>query len=169
MHLAFVTNNAARPPKVVGEHLRGLGVDAHEEDVVTSSQAAARLLSTQLPAGSKVFLIGGPGLEEALRERGLEPVTDPEDDDITAVVQGYGPDMPWKRVVQGAVLVRSGLPWVASNTDLTLPTAHGIGPGNGALVELVERFSGREAQVAGKPRAPLFEETLARVGGTRPL
>ena len=49
MHLAFVTNNAARPPGAVGEHLRELGVDAHDEDVVTSAQAAARLLAEQLP------------------------------------------------------------------------------------------------------------------------
>ena len=107
MHLAFVTNNAARPPATVGEHLRELGVDAHDEDVVTSAQAAARLLAGQLPEGSKVFLIGGQGLDEALRERGLEPVTEPSDE-VAAVVQGYGPDMPWKRVVQGAILVRVG-------------------------------------------------------------
>jgi glycerol 3-phosphatase-2 len=168
MHLAFVTNNAARPPAEVATQLRGFGVDAQDEDVVTSSQAAARLLSTQLDASSKVFLIGGAGLEQALRERGLEPVTDPEDD-VAAVVQGYGPDMPWKRVVQGAVLVKAGLPWVASNTDMTLPTAHGVGPGNGALVDLVARFSGRDPQVAGKPMRPLFEETMTRVGGKHPL
>ena len=116
MHLAFVTNNAARPPAVVGEHLRELGVEAHDEDVVTSAQAAARLLAGQLAPGSKVFLIGGEGLDEALRERGLEPVTEPSDD-VAAVVQGYGPDMPWKQVVQGAILVRSGCPgWPATST-----------------------------------------------------
>ena len=58
---------------------------------------------------------------------------------------------------------------MATNTDLTIPTASGEAPGNGALVGLVARFSGREPQVAGKPKSPLFEETLARVGGTRPL
>ncbi len=168
MHLAFVTNNAARPPEEIAAQLREFGVDAHDEDVVTSSQAAARLLSTQLAPGSKVYLIGGPGLEQALRERELEPVTEPEGD-VAAVAQGYGPDMPWKRVVRGAVLLKQGLPWVASNTDMTFPTANGVGPGNGALVELLSRFSGREPQVAGKPKAPLFEETLTRVGGQHPL
>ena len=168
MHLAFVTNNAARPPEEVGEHLRELGVDAHDEDVVTSAQAAARLLSTQLEPGSKVFVIGGPGLEEALRERGLKPVTEPSDD-VAAVAQGYGPEMPWRRVVQGAILVRSGLPWVASNTDMSIPTATGVGPGNGTLVRLVAEFAEREPEVAGKPMEPLFEETIIRVGGRLPL
>jgi glycerol 3-phosphatase-2 len=168
MHLAFVTNNAARPPHAVGEHLRELGVDAHDEDVVTSAQAAARLLAGQLAAGSTVFLLGGPGLVEALEERDLVPVTRPGEG-IAAVVQGYGPDMPWKQVMQGAMLVRSGLPWVATNTDMTIPTATGVGPGNGALVKLIAEFADREPQVAGKPQAPLFEETLERVGGERPL
>ncbi len=168
MHLAFITNNAARPPGTVGEHLRELGVDAHDEDVVTSAQAAARLLAKQVPAGSKVFLLGGPGLDEALRERDLEPVTEPSDD-VVAVAQGYGPEMPWKRVVQGAILVRAGLPWVASNTDMTIPTQTGVGPGNGTLVRLVAEYADREPQVAGKPMRPLFDETIMRVGGDHPL
>ena len=168
MHLAFVTNNAARTPDTIGDHLRELGIQAHDEDVVTSAQAAARLLSRQLEPDSAVFLLGGAGLDLAVRERGLRPVTEPSDD-VAAIVQGYGPDMPWKRVVQGAILVRSGLPWVVSNTDLTIPIAGGIGPGNGALVRLVADFAEREPEVAGKPQSPLFEETITRVGGSRPL
>lgn len=168
MHLAFITNNAARTPAMVGAHLRELGIPADDDDVVTSAQAAARLVAAQVPSGAHVFVIGGPGLEQALEELGLVPVTDPTDDPV-AVVQGYGPDMPWRQVVQGAILVRQGLPWVASNMDLTIPIAGGIGPGNGTLVELVARYAEREPQVAGKPARPLFEETLLRVGGSRPL
>ena len=168
MHLAFVTNNAARPPSVVGDHLRELGIDASDEDVVTSAQAAARLMAVQLPEGSRVFLVGGEGLDLALRERGLQPVTSGTDD-VAGVVQGYGPDMPWKQIMQGATLVRSGLPWVASNTDMTIPTPSGVAPGNGAAVRMVAEFADREPQVAGKPERPLFEETLTRVGGERPL
>jgi glycerol 3-phosphatase-2 len=168
MHLAFVTNNAARTPDTVGDHLRRLGVDAHDEDVVTSAQAAARLLAGDLEPGSKVFLIGGEGLDQALRERGLQPVTEPGED-VVGVAQGYGPDMPWSRVVAGAILVRDGLPWVVSNTDMTIPTAAGIGPGNGTLVDLVARYAERKPRVAGKPERALFEETITRVGGERPL
>lgn len=167
MRLAFVTNNAARPPAQVGDHLRRLGVEAADEDVVTSAQAAAGLLAQRLPGGSRVYLIGGEGLRLALIERGLEPVT--ELDGASAVAQGYGPDMPWRQVVRGALLVARGVPWVASNTDMSIPTAEGIGPGNGALVRLVGDFAGRTPEVAGKPETPLYEETLRRVGGERPL
>ncbi len=168
MHLAFVTNNAARPPEAVAKHLRELGVTADASDVVTSAQAAARLLAVELNPAARVFVIGGEGLEVALREQGLEPVSRPEDDP-EAVISGYAPDLPWGRVVQGSILVRSGLPWVASNTDLTIPTAHGTGPGNGVLVGVVASFAERDPVVAGKPQRPLFDETLLRVGGDRPL
>lgn len=168
MHLAYVTNNASRPPHVVAEHLRELGIEVADEDVVTSAQAAARLLADRLEPGSAVFVIGGPGLFEALTERGLRPVQAIEDDPV-AVVSGFARELRWGTVVDGAILVRRGLPWVASNTDLSVPTPHGPGPGNGRLVDTVARFAERTPVVAGKPRPPLFEETLRRVGGSHPL
>lgn len=171
MTLAFVTNNASRSPEHVASHLSDLGIPADPSDVVTSAQAAARLMAEAVPPGAQVYVIGGPGLEDALRERGLVPVTELGDqtDSIAGVVQGYGPDMPWRQVIGGALLVREGRPWVASNADLTVPTAFGPGPGNGTLVKLVAEYAGRTPQVAGKPQPPLFQETLARVGGDRPL
>jgi glycerol-1-phosphatase len=168
MHLAYVTNNASRPPGVVARHLRELGLTVADHDVVTSAQAAARVLAESLPRGAKVFVIGGTGLFEALTDLGLEPVQD-IDADPDAVVSGYHPDLLWKIVIDGAILVRRGLPWVASNTDLTVPTPHGRGPGNGVLVEAVARYAGRQPVVAGKPQPPLFEETLRRCGGSHPL
>ncbi len=168
MRVAFATNNAARPPGVVAGHLRELGIEAADTDVVTSAQAAARLLSERLPAGSSVYVIGGAGLHAALDERGLRPVTDPGDG-VVAVVQGYGPQMPWRQVIDGAILVRSGLPWIATNADATVPTPHGPGPGNGALVDLVARFADRAPDIAGKPQPGLFAETRRRAGGSRPL
>ncbi len=168
MHLAYVTNNAARTPDRVAAHLRRLGIDVEDTDVVTSAQAAARLLADQLPAGAAVFVIGGAGLEAALTERGLRPVQS-RDEQPAAVVSGFHPDLRWSTVIAGAILVREGLPWVASNTDLTVPTPAGPGPGNGALVGVVARFAERTPVIAGKPEAPLFEETLRRVGGSHPL
>jgi len=43
-HIAFITNNASRTPQQVSDHLNELGVSADARDVVTSAQAAARLL-----------------------------------------------------------------------------------------------------------------------------
>ncbi|MEW1616365.1 MULTISPECIES: HAD-IIA family hydrolase [unclassified Streptomyces] len=169
MHLAYVTNNALRPPDAVAEHLTELGVPAGAADVITSAQAVARLMADQLPAGSRVLVVGGEGLRVALRERGLVPV-ESADDDPAAVVQGYGgPDLAWGRFAEASYAVARGLPWYASNTDLTIPGARGIAPGNGAAVEVVRIATGAEPQVAGKPLPPMHRETVLRTGAKRPL
>ncbi|MGW7671417.1 HAD hydrolase-like protein [Streptomyces sp. NPDC054775] len=169
MHLAYVTNNALRTPDAVAGHLTELGIPTKAPDVITSAQAVARLIGEQLPAGSRVLVVGGEGLRVALRERGLEPV-ESADDDPAAVVQGYGgPDLPWGRFAEACYAIARGLPWFASNTDLTIPSARGIAPGNGAAVEVVRIATGAEPQVAGKPLPPMHRETILRTGAERPL
>ena len=121
MHLAYVTNNALRTPDAVAEHLTELGIPTGAADVITSAQAVARLIAEQVPAGARVLVIGGEGLRVALRERGLEPV-ESADDDPVAVVQGYGgPELAWGRFAEACYAVARGVPWFASNTDLTIP------------------------------------------------
>lgn len=166
--VAFVTNNAARPPEAVAAHLEDLGVEASPQDVVTSAQAAARVLLDRFGSGARVVFLGAAGLEEALLAEGLVPVP-VEADDAVAIVTGYGPDVLWRDIMRAAVLVRDGLPWVASNTDYTIPTAYGVAPGHGVLVETLRTFSGVDPVVAGKPQRPLLDETVRRVGGRRPL
>jgi HAD superfamily hydrolase (TIGR01450 family) len=167
MRTAFITNNAARPPEVVAAHLTELGVPAEVTDVVTSAQAAAHLLRERFGDGARVALLGGEGLEAALVEAGLVPVS--ATDDAAAVVSGYGPDVLWRDIMRVAVRVRDGLPWLASNGDLTIPTEFGVAPGHGVLVETIARFADVAPVVAGKPERPLFDETVRRVGGRRPL
>jgi glycerol-1-phosphatase len=168
MTLAFVTNNASRPPAEVAERLRRMGVACRPEDVVTSAQAAARLVATRVPAGSPVLVVGGRGLRAALAEHDLVGVS-AMDDEPAAVVQGFDPDVGWRLLAEGTIAVAAGLPWIASNADVTIPSVRGRVPGNGLLVEVIASATGKRPVVAGKPEPPLFEETLLRVGGERPL
>jgi glycerol-1-phosphatase len=169
MRLAYVTNNALHTPEAVAGHLTELGVPAEPADVITSAQAVARLIAEQVPAGARVLVIGGEGLRVALRERGLVPV-DSADDDPAAVAQGYGgPQLPWERLAEAGYAVARGVPWFASNTDLTIPSGRGIAPGNGAAVEVVRIVTGADPQVAGKPLPPMHRETILRTGARRPL
>ncbi|OPC85244.1 HAD family hydrolase [Embleya scabrispora] len=193
MGLAFVTNNASRTPKAVAEHLVELGVPAQPEDVVTSAQAAARVVAERVPAGASVLVVGGEGLEVALRERGLRPVRSADSDSGSdagsgsdsgsdsgsgsgsggdgpaAVVQGFAADVGWAELAEASYAVARGVFWVASNADLTIPTERGIAPGNGALVGVVRAATGVEPVVAGKPELPLHRETILRTGARRPL
>jgi glycerol 3-phosphatase-2 len=167
-HIAFITNNASRTPRQVADHLKELGIGAAAEDVVTSSQAAARLLHEAYGDGAAIAVLGADGLVGALREAGLEPV-EVGDDRAVAIVSGYAPEARWRVIMQAAVEIRNGLPWTATNTDLTLPTDRGLAPGHGLLVRMISEFADVTPVVAGKPQRPLLDETLRRVGGAHPL
>lgn len=166
--IGYVTNNAARTPEQVAAHLRELGIPAAASDIVTSAQAAARLAAGLVPAGSAVLVVGGEGIDNAVRERGLRPVRSLAESPV-AVIQGYGPEVGWRQLAEASYAVESGLPWIATNMDMTIPTVRGIAPGNGALVAAVVTATGVSPVVAGKPEPPLHRESVIRVGAANPL
>ena len=168
MRLAYVTNNAFRTPAAIAELLTSFGVPAAPEDVVTSAQAAARLLAERLPAGAPVLVVGGSGLRMALRERGLRPVSTAIDKP-QAVVQGYAPDISYSLLAEGGLAVAAGALFVASNGDRTLPSRRGRQPGNGSLIQVIATATGRKPLVAGKPEPPLHHESVLRTGAKNPL
>lgn len=168
MRLAYVTNNANRTPAAVAEVLTGFGIAATREDVVTSAQAAARLLAGRLPAGSAVLVVGGMGLRVALRERGLRPVSTALDRPA-AVVQGYAPGISYPLLAEGGLAVAAGALFVGTNADRTLPGPRGAQPGNGSLLQVIRTATGQTPLIAGKPEPPLHEESVLRTGARHPL
>ncbi|WP_203977228.1 HAD-IIA family hydrolase [Planotetraspora silvatica] len=168
VRLAFVTNNASRTPGAIAEHLRRLGVTAASEDVVTSAQAAARLVAEHVPPGSAVLVVGGTGLRVAVRSHGLRPVTTALDAPA-AVIQGIWQGLSYGLLAEGALAVRQGAWFVAANGDTTMPTKKGELPGNGAMSRVIAAAAGVEPVVAGKPEPPLHRESVIRTGAKRPL
>src|SRR5579859_3625639 len=168
IRLAFVTNNAFRTPAAVAALLNSLGVPAEADDVVTSAQAAARLLAERLPPGAPVLAVGSTGLRQALREHGLRPVSTAADRPL-AVVQGYAPGVDYPMLAEGALAVAAGALFVATNPDVTLPRRRGLGPGNGSMIQVIATATGVTPLVAGKPEPPLHRESVLRTGARNPL
>jgi HAD superfamily hydrolase (TIGR01450 family) len=168
MRLAYVTNNASRTPAAVAALLAGMKVPAEAADVVTSAQAAARLLADKLPPGARVLVIGAMALRLAVRERGLVPVSTAADKPL-AVVQGYGPGIGYASLAEGGLAVRAGAQFVGTNADSTLPSPRGIQPGNGSLLQVIAHATGTAPVIAGKPEPPLHRESVIRTGARHPL
>jgi glycerol 3-phosphatase-2 len=164
----YVTNNASRTAAQVAQHLRELGIPADDQDVVTSSMAAASMVADLVPSGD-VLAIGGQGVWAALIERGFNPVAT-YSDSVVAVMQGFGQSVSWADLAEATFAVRAGLPWIATNLDATFPSPRGIAPGNGAMVAVVAQTAGRAPDgVAGKPEPALLLEAIRRTGAKRPL
>jgi glycerol-1-phosphatase len=172
MRPAYVTNNASRAPRDVAEHLTELGIPAAVEDVVTSGQAAARMVAERVPAGSSVLVLGTDALADQVRRQGLRVVRAVEEagtDGPAAVLQGIASDTGWRDLAEACLALRAGALWVAGNLDATLPTSRGQLPGNGAMVAALRTATGLEPLVAGKPEPALHAEAVQRTAAQRPL
>jgi ribonucleotide monophosphatase NagD (HAD superfamily) len=134
------------------------GGSAAPGEMATSAQAAASLLEP----GAKAACVGGPGVMEALRDRGVEVV--PADANPESIVVGRSLRLDFDELAAAASAIRAGARFIATNTDATFPTPHGLEPGAGALVAYLEVGSGRRAEPAGKPEQPIADLVRARFG-----
>jgi HAD superfamily hydrolase (TIGR01450 family) len=72
----FLTNNSKYTQAEYREKLSAMGIEAKEEEFITSSVATASFLEENYDLeGKKAYFIGGPGLEEALSGTGLSLLT----------------------------------------------------------------------------------------------
>ncbi len=170
VRVGYITNNASRTDATVAGHLNELGLHVAPEEIVTSPQAAVRLLAGTVEPGATILVVGGDGLVREIEKAGYR-VTRSAEDSPAAVMQGFAPEVGWTQLAEAAFALQrdDNLPWIATNTDWTIPQARGIAPGNGTLVSAVHTAIGRLAVVAGKPEVPIFEEAKARFGATKPL
>ena len=169
MKLTCVTNNAARSSESVAEKLQNMGLKVSAQDVVTSAQAGAAELAKMLPQGSTVFVLGSKDLAREIELVGLVPTQDPEVR-CDGIVEGFWADMPWRMLDYASRILHTGVPWVATNMDLTIPTKHGAAPGNGSMVQALVNATGRTPTlVAGKPERPLMQQSIDRAGAKKPL
>ena len=173
VRVGYITNNASRTDASVAEHLSVLGLTVAAADVVTSPQAAMRLLADLVPAGSTILVVGGEGLTVELEKSGFI-VTRSALDNPAAVIQGFDPTVGWEHLAEAAFALHStpekpGIPWIATNTDWTIPVARGTAPGNGTLVSAVHTAVGRLPVVAGKPEVAMFTLAVERFGAKKAI
>jgi glycerol-1-phosphatase len=173
IRVGYITNNASRTADSVAEHLTQLGLKVVGDDVVTSPQAAIVLLEQLVPAGSTVLVVGGDGLTSVVEAHGFR-VTRSAEDKPAAVIQGFHPSVAWTDLAEAAFALRTvegdvEIPWVATNTDWTIPQARGTAPGNGTLVSAVHTAVGRLPVVAGKPERAIFDAALERFAASHAL
>lgn len=167
--VAFVTNNASRSPETVAQHLSELGIPTGPEQVFGSAAAGVKLLhDSGVADGSAVLVVGSVFLRGLVREAGFQVVTTADDGPV-AVIQGFDPSVGWTDLAEASYAIQRGAHWVATNTDLSIPRAQGIAPGNGSLVQAITLATGVTPPSAGKPEPVLFQWAAEKLGARRPL
>ena len=168
--VVFVTNNSFATVADQEAKLASFGIEA-EGRVITSAMAGAALVQ----GGERVYVLGGPGVVEAVEARGAVVVdgSDP-DDHPDAVLVGLDWNLSYERLASAVQALHAGARFVATNTDATYPSERGMLPGGGSIVAAVSYATGIEPIVAGKPhetQAQLVRSVLGPEGimiGDRP-
>ena len=109
--VCFVTNNSSQQVAEQEAKLAAFGVTA-DGDVLTSAMAAALLIEP----GRTALVCGGPGVTEALEQRGVHTVAV---GDADAVVVGFHLDFDYGRLRAASDAVRNGAVLIGTNDDAT--------------------------------------------------
>jgi len=156
----YVTNNSSRTPEQVAEHLAKVGIEAVADEVLTSSQAAAMYMKERC-IGSRAYVIGEHGLQQAIRDAGFEPVAEGPAD---FVVQGIDRSFSYAKLAEAVSRIRAGAEFVLTNPDHLLPWNNELQPGAGSIGAAIERASGTGPVVIGKPSPIIMNYAIRRLG-----
>jgi NagD protein len=158
----FLTNSAERSPLELSQKLDRLGIMVEPEHFYTSALATASFLASQKPGGS-VYVIGEPGLIQALYDAGFTMNNVNPD----YVVMGEGRGYCLEALEHAVRLVLNGARLIGTNPDINGPTEQGIVPACGSLVAPVELATGKKAYFVGKPNPLMMRHGLRRLNCIR--
>ncbi len=154
----FLTNSSERSPKELSQKLERMGLSVSEDHFYTSALATASFLKSQCPGGS-VYVIGEPGLVNALYDAGLSM----NDYNPDYVVFGETRSINYEKIEHAVMLVRGGAGLIGTNPDLTGPTENGIMPACRALIAPIALATECEPYFIGKPNPLMMRHALKRL------
>ena len=154
----MLTNNSIFTPRDLAARLLRSGLEVPEASIWTSALATAAFLHDQLPGGS-AYVIGEAGLTTALHEVGYT-LTDTGPD---FVVLGETRTYSFEAITKAIRLIGGGARFIATNPDVTGPSAEGPTPATGSVAALITKATGREPYFVGKPNPMMFRSALNRI------
>lgn len=154
-----LTNNSIYTPRDLSARLERSGIDVPEEQLWTSALATAAFLKDQMPRGS-AFVIGEAGLTTAMHEAGYVMTETAPD----FVVLGETRTYSFEAITQAIRLINAGARFIATNPDVTGPSAEGVLPATGAVAALITAATRREPYYVGKPNPMMFRSAMNKLG-----
>ncbi|MBU4214588.1 MAG: HAD-IIA family hydrolase [Actinobacteria bacterium] len=154
----ILTNNSIYTPRDLRARLAETGIEVDERAIWTSAMATAQFLADQAPGGS-AYVIGEAGLTTALYEAGYTLTAGRPD----FVVLGETRTYSFEAITQAIRLVQAGARFIATNPDVTGPSADGDLPATGAVAAMVTAATGRKPYFVGKPNPMMIRSALNRI------
>lgn len=180
--LVFVTNNSTKSRRQYAKKFQSLGIEVSEDEIFSSSFAAAMFLKVNdFPREKKVYVVGEEGILEELELAGYTGLGGPEDGkkivqlkpnclfehdkDVGAVVVGLDQYINYYKLQYATLCIREnpGCLFIATNRDAVgHMTDLQEWPGAGCMVAAVCGSTQKEPIVVGKPSTFMMEFLLKK-------
>ena len=172
--IVILTNNSTKTRAEFQKKLADIGIEISIDNILSSSYLTAKCLSEEQP-GATIYAIGEEGLKHELRsfsldvvnswqEKNTEDIFDFEMSNIGFVVTGMDRALTYVKLARAMnILQNKEVKFIATNSDITFPTAQGLIPGGGAMITIIEELTGRKIErIVGKPQ-PLMYKTAIEI------
>jgi 4-nitrophenyl phosphatase len=158
----FFSNNPTKSRTAYVERLRGLGIEAGRDEVLSAGTVTTRFLAAE-HGDDSAFLIGDDGLEAQFDDAGIDLTADATDADVLVV--SWARDFSYGDMLAGYRALDAGATFYGTDPDLVIPTADGMVPGSGAIINAVGGTMGRAPEkVLGKPSDEARRAALDALG-----
>jgi 4-nitrophenyl phosphatase len=159
---AFATNNSTKSREEYHLALTAIGIPLTIDQLFTSATVTAQYLAANFDPGAEIYVVGMPGLEETIRQRGFRIGTGSP----AAVVVGLDSNFNYEKLSIANRWIRNGAIFIGTNPDASLPSQHEILPGAGSILAAVATASGTDPLIIGKPQPEIFRQALAHLALT---
>ena len=158
----FMTNNSSKSVADYVKKLARLGIEATEDDFITSSQATAHYLKLY-HQGARLYVCGTNSLKEELRKEGF--VVTEVLEEVDCIVMGFDTELTFKKLEDvSRLLLTRELPYIATNPDYVCPTEFGSVPDCGSVCDMIFNATKKRPVVIGKPTALMPELAMQKYG-----
>lgn len=163
---SFLTNNPSRSVADYLKKLEGLGVQADEDNMYTTSLAAIDYIKAHYPDAKRLFLLGTPSMISQFEKAGFESCADDPDDVPDVLVVAFDMTLEYSRLCRASWWASQGIPYIATNPDKVCPTdQRTVLVDCGSICRCIAHATGREPDITlGKPDPNMLKGILDRHG-----
>ena len=158
----FVTNNSSKSSDAYVKKLRGIGIEASEEDLLTSTDATILYIKNKFE-GRKFYSMGTKSFNKQLVESGI-PITEDAEDDVFGVIISNDTELTFKKLDDVSRLLTRDVEYIATNPDWVCPTSYGYVPDCGSFADILRRATGKMPTFIGKPKPEMLLLAMEKFG-----
>lgn len=157
------TNGTAKPPAAYARGLRAAGFDLADEEMMTPSTSAAIWLEQQ--GLRRVRMLGDPGTQVPLVERGIEVIGPSDKAQVDAVYTCWFRGFTFPDLEAACQSVWDGARLTTASHVPFFATATGRGIGSSfAINQMIASLTGKRARVLGKPSRVALDVAMGAMG-----